>query len=521
MGNQDGYSNDKHYDVVIKGGTVYTGTIDAPKVQDVGIAGDRIAAVGNFEGLADRIIDASGCIVTPGFIDIHTHCDMLFQQLSSRKHLAYEIPEWKGNYCYIFQGVTTVVTGNCGYGFTDTAEWLDLIGSLKFGTNVYHLVPHGVLRLELFGTDQPERLSNGQLELFKNRVSEEMSKGAIGLSTGLSYAPGCMCPADELVEVAKVVRNNGGFYASHIRDETGKATAGGDPAVISAINELIDLGNRAEIPVQLSHVKIMAPFNNVSASQILGCIDSARSKGLDITADQYPYEAGLSFINLHLPDKFKTSMSVKPEFKTGPGRQELIQAIDDVFAYFPPEKWTIVDGPHTGKTLKEIAAIESKRPADVYLELVCLESMPHAIFFNQDANVVRQLATRDYVFTGSDGCTHLDFVFEAHPRMYGTFTKKIKQFALDEKTMDLTSVIRSMTSLPAQKIGAKDRGMIATGYHADIAVIDLNTLEAPASYEKANVYSRGVTHLFVNGVMEIEQGKATGKQGGKALRKTA
>jgi len=511
----------QHYDVLIRGGTVYTGTLDPPIKQDVGIVGDRIKAIGNLDVYADKIINATNCIVTPGFIDIHTHTDLAFLRMSKLKPQAFETPEWKGNHCYIHQGVTTVVTGNCGMGFTDTAKWLDQVNSFKFGTNVYHLMPHGAVRQELFGADQPQELSKNQLASFKSRISDEMEKGAIGLSTGLEYPPGSLASTDELIDLAKVVRRFGGIYTSHMRDESGKANVRGESGVISSIKEVIRIGDEAELPVQISHLKILLPFGTTNALQMIELIESARGKGLDITADQYPYDANSTTINYFLPDKIKTEVSVKPEYKTELGKEKLREAIKEVFRYFPPEKWIICEGEYAGENLKQIGSKRQQEPADIYVELVIREVAPLGIFFTQDMDFIKQLASHDYVFTASDGWTHPSaFGIKAHPRLFGTFIKKIRQFAMDEKIMNMTDVIRSMTSLPASKIGVKKRGMIVEGNYADIAVIDLNKIEAPATYEISEVFSLGVVYLFVNGIMEIENGKATENRGGRALKRS-
>jgi N-acyl-D-aspartate/D-glutamate deacylase len=178
------------FDIVIKGGTIYDGTLTKPYAADIGIQNDKIAAIGELSGKTKKTIDARGLAVMPGLIDVHTHCDLTFKKMGLKRYLAYVMPTWKGNYNYLYQGVTTVVTGNCGYGYSDTEHWHDIINSVKFGTNVYQLVPHGMIREELFGSNQPGELNAKQLDALKMRVAEEMEKGAIGMSTGLAYAPG-------------------------------------------------------------------------------------------------------------------------------------------------------------------------------------------------------------------------------------------------------------------------------------------------------------------------------------------
>jgi N-acyl-D-amino-acid deacylase len=510
-----------HYDVLIKGGMVYSGKYDKPSKQDIGIVGDHIQDVGDLHGSAEDVIDATGYIVTPGFIDIHNHSDLAFMMGDINSPI-FQSSEMKGNYCYIHQGVTTIVTGNCGAGYANTDKWFDLLNSFKLGTNVYHLVPHGMIRMELCGADQPSELSAGQMEVFKSRIAEEMDKGAIGLSTGLEYAPGCVTLPKELVELAKVARRYGGIYTSHMRDESGKVNAVGEAGVISSIKETINLADEAEIPVQISHLKILPPYGTANAAKLIELIESGRQKGLDITADQYPYEANSTFINFILPADVKSPTGVKPEYKTLEGRGNLKQMINEIFTYLPPEKWVICQGEYAGQNLKQIGIAEHRKPEDVYVDMVTQEMAPWGLFFTQSMEYIKQIAQQEYVFTGSDGWIHsTSDPFKVHPRYFGTFIKKIRQFALDEKIMDLAAVIRSMTSLPASKIGAAKRGIIAVGNYADIAVIDLSKVEAPANYETPHLFSRGVEYLLVNGVIEIKNGKPTDRRGGKALKKGA
>ena len=276
------------------------------------------------------------------------------------------MPSWKGNHNYLYQGVTTVVTGNCGYGYADTDQWFDRVKSVGFGTNVYTLVPHGRIREALFGKDQPGKLNQRQLAAMKNRIAAEMEKGAIGMSTGLEYAPGYMADTSELIELSKVVRHHGGINTTHMRDESGKLYPDGDKGIIKSIHEAVKIAQEAEIPVQISHLKISAPINGTRPREVLDVIESARLKGLDITADQYPYAAGSTLISHLLPNDMKTSTSVKEKYKTKAGRREIITVMNEVFKIYPPEKTLIAmyDGKsdYEGKTVKEIAETEGQDP---------------------------------------------------------------------------------------------------------------------------------------------------------------
>lgn len=515
------------FDTLIKNGTVYDGTLSEPYMADVGVKGDRVTAIGSIKGSARTIINAEGCIVTPGFIDVHTHCDLTFKRTGAKRYLAYLIPSWKGNYNYIYQGVTTVITGNCGYGYTDANEWLGIVESVNFGTNVFHLAPHGALRREVLGRKQPRELSAKQMDILKQRVAEEMEKGAIGLSTGLEYIPGWLSTSPELLELARLVRKYNGIYTTHIRDESGKIYPDGSIGVLEAVKEAIDIGRRAEVPVEISHLKISSPTHTVSADQLLDLVEQARMEGIDLTADQYPYDASSTKLSSLLPNEFESSGGVKKQYKTRQGRQEIRQAIREAFTHLGPDKIVITYYPemdsYEGKTLMEIAEIEGTSPEEGYANMVCEDVSPDALFFSQDMKVVNKIMEKDYVITASDGWTIPKGITTPHPRIYGTFPRKLKKFSINNKSnnsnMKFVTVLRSMTGLPAEKFNLKGRGRIANNYFADIAIINLSSITDRATYQEPHQYSEGITHLFVNGKLAIENGKATGNRNGRALRR--
>lgn len=515
--------SERGFDMVIKDGTLYDGTTAAPRVADIGIKGNRVVSVGKITTEALRTINAKGLIVSPGFIDCHTHCDLTFKRLGMKRHLARVMPSFKGNYNYLYQGVTTVVTGNCGYGYTDLNEWFDIHRGVGFGANVHHLVPHGDTRLELFGEKQPERLNKEQLEIFKNKVAAEMEKGAAGFSTRLDVPPGSYADTAELIEIGKVVGRYGGLYATHMRDETGTIDRQGKYGVLKSIAEAIEIGRRAGVPVQISHLKIDSPINELKATRLLGLIEMARKEGLDITADQYPYPAGSTDIGTLIPQQYLDSAGIIKEFREGKGRAELKKAIEATFSNLGPEKTLIVYYPgkeeYEGKTLVEIAGMKGKDPADSLIDMGCEKELPMGVFFSQDIRVVRELMPHDYVFTISDGWTIPKDMMKPHPRLYGTFPRKLRTFVFEEKVMGLAAALRSMTSLPAGKFKIKDRGRIATGCFADITVLNPKTIADRSTYTDPHQYAAGIEYVLVNGVMALENGKATGERGGRPLRR--
>ncbi len=522
--NDGHFKSAAEYDTVIKNGTIYDGTLSEPFRGDIGITADKIMAIGQLTGKSKNTIDATGHIVTPGFIDVHTHCDLSFKRTGLKRYAAYIMPSFKGNSNYMFQGVTTVITGNCGYGYTDTDYWLDIVDWVNFGTNVCHLAPHGMIRMEMFGKDQPKELNATQLDAMKNRVAEEMEKGAFGFSTGLEYAPGLLSSTREFIEINKVVRKYNGIYTTHIRDLTGKKYPDGSYGILKTLAEAVDTARAAEISTQISHLTLKVPFNNIKSEQILEIIDKAREEGLNIHADQFPYPAGATLLSARLPSQFKSASGILDTYKTREGRKLVKKAIEDRFKYSGPEKIFIAmypwHGEYEGRTLQEIADSTGKNPADLYVDFVCEDTSPIAIFFDHNEEVLNDILLRDYIMTASDSWTVPKDMTNPHPQAYGTFPKKLRKYALDEKRISLIQAVRSMTSLPAEKFNIKKRGKIETGYFADIAVINPNTITDHATYRNPHQYCEGIDHLFVNGTLSIENGKATGDRNGLPIKRT-
>jgi N-acyl-D-aspartate/D-glutamate deacylase len=257
---------------------------------------------------------------------------------------------------------------------------------------------------------------------------------------------------------------------------------------------------------------------------VYNLIETARHNGLDVTADQYPYDSGSTDIGFLIPLKYMDANGLKKEYRTGVKKDEVKKSIEATFVYNGPEKTQIVWYPgkekYEGKSLKEIASAMKKDPSDCLIEMACEEEMPVGIFFNQDIAVVREIMPRDYIFTTCDGWTIPKDMMKPHPRLYGSFPRKLKKFALEEKIMDLKSAIRSMTSLPADKFNIKRRGKIVEDYYADVTVTNLNEVSDNATYDKPHQYASGIKYVLVNGVLAIKNGRATGDRGGRPLKRT-
>lgn len=502
------------YDVLIKGGTVYDGTLAAPKNIDIGVKSDKIIALGSLTGPARKTIDAKGLVVTPGFIDVHNHTDLVYFTFGVYKWLAFFKPEWKGNYNYLTQGVTTIIDGNCGYGFPDLDQYFGFMDLLRPGTNVYSLAPHGYMRNALFGEDNPQPLTEAQLEKLKNVLEKEMQKGAVGMSTGLEYQPGAASTTDELIELGKVLKKYNGFYVSHIRDNTGQG-------VLKALKEAIEIGKKAGIPVHISHLQIVEPYADTTPEKIIKLIKKARAEGLNITADSYPYDIGNTWLMMISAPKYRTSLSIRPEYKTGSGREEFLRASEADLKKIDCDQLIINSYPGNrsfeGKSLAQIAKSQNKSLAEMYVELARDNNAPMVLYPCQDMRYVKALMPYDYMMSSSDGAVWTPMVGRPHPRSFGAFPKKMR-LAIDEKLMGLPAAIRSMTSYPAEIFRLKGRGRIAAGYYADLAVIDLPNFRDKATVQDPTENSTGIRYLLVNGVVSIDNGKLTGKRGGRSCK---
>ena len=527
-----GCGSDVAYDTLIRGGEVHDGMGNAPRIADIGIIGDRIVAIGNLTGGGARTIEAQGLLVCPGFIDVHTHVDITLLYLEPIDVFPIDLT---GNFNYMYQGVTTVVAGNCGAGYPDIEVFFDkLDASGGYGTNICSLAPHGLIRDELFGDKQPDPgLNPDQLELMKAAIADQMEKGTIGFSVGLEYANGCFSNTEELIEIAKVVKSYDGLYATHTRDQTGRLGEDGVAAVLTSIDEAIQIGQSADIPVQVSHLQVVKPWeDDFAANQILDRIETARQGGLDITGDIHVSDIGISNLNYRLPIEIKSLWGVKKEYQTPEGRKTVQAEIEKVFEYLGPDKIQTCSVPwkpdksYDLQYLIELPGLpgnEGKTPSECYVDLVADPDhmSPDAYHYEINKDVRDGIIPHDHIFMASDGygsSEDPDRTAVVHPRSFDNFTRVLTEFVIKDRLMDLPSAIRKMTSLPADKFKLRERGRIEEGYFADIAVIDLEKLASHATIEDARHYSTGVEYSLVNGVLAIENGAATDQRAGKILR---
>jgi N-acyl-D-aspartate/D-glutamate deacylase len=494
-------------DIVIRGGTLFDGTGAAPVVADLAVKGDRIVAIGTFEaGKVGLEIDCSGLVVAPGFIDLHNHSDaQLLDRLT------------RANVNFLMQGCTTVVTGNCGSGPIEVAQYYQKIDLAGAGTNVAHLVPQGNLREAVVGNMQRPATAD-EITKMKNLARLAMRDGAWGMSTGLIYVPSSFADTAELAEIAAVVGEEGGLYASHIRNE--------GAGLLVAVKEALDIGKLAKLPVHISHFKSSGRDAWGLVHRAVAMIEEAQKEGQRVTADQYPYIASSTSLEA----------TVIPQWARAGGHKELVARLDDseqatrirdaiaeavhkgddgqrvkIARYAPRPKWA-------GKSLAEIAAAEKSTPVDVVVEIT-RGGGAAVVNFSMSEEDVRYIMTIPWVATASDGRAYLPGGDRPHPRSYGTFSRKIGHYALGEKTVDLAPAIRSSTGLPADILHLPERGYLRLNHFADLVIFDPNNFRDEATFDNPHRYSRGIMHVIVNGQPAIWNGTPTGTLAGRALKR--
>ncbi len=495
-------------EVLLKGGTLHDGSGGNPVVGDVAISKGKIVGVGTVMNVdADWVLDCKGLVVCPGFIDLHNHSDRDILK-----------PETRANLNFLTQGCTTVVTGNCGSGPVDAKDYYDKVDQLGAGTNIAHLLPQGSLRQQVLEMSA-RKPSDSELNRMRELADKAMRDGVWGMSSGLIYVPSSYATTDEIASIAEVVGRHGGIYASHIRGE--------GSGLLQSVDEAIEIGKRGHTPVHISHFKASESANWGLVRQAVARIQKAREAGLKVTADQYPYNASSTSLDATL----------LPTWALEGGRDAMLKRLDDpeqgprirkvvadklqrsadgtalrIARFTPRPKWT-------GKNLVQIAEAENKSAIDIAYE-VFRNGGAQIVHFSMSEDDVRFVMAVDWVATASDGRAFIPGADQPHPRSYGTFTRKLGYYALNENVVSLSQAIRSATSLPAEILGMSDRGLLKAGLVADIAVFDPSEVSDTATFDEPHRYSRGVKFVFVNGQPAIIHGAPTGGLFGKALRRT-
>lgn len=469
---------------LIRNASVLDGTGSPARQIDVRIEGDRIAAVGRLTpGPADRIVDARGLTLAPGFIDTHSHASRGL--LDHRDALAA-----------VSQGITTVVVGQDGSSTYPLAGFFDRLRG-EPAVNVASYVGHGTIRREVMGLDFKRAATPEEVRKMEALLRSELSAGALGLSTGLEYDPGIYSAPDEIVALAKVAAAAGGRYISHIRSE--------DRTLWEAIDEVIAIGRQARMPVQVSHMKLAMRGLWGQADRLVQVLDRARAGGVSITADIYPYTYWQSTITVLFPKRDFANRS-EAEFVI----KEVVAPEDLLITRFEPNP------AYAGKTLAQIAALRNTPPAvalmDVIKEGEDQGESAGVIATSMDERDVARLVQWPFANICTDG--ELD---GAHPRGFGSFPRVLSRYVRERRALTLAEAVRRMTTLAAANVGLADRGAIAPGRFADLVLFDPRTIADRATTAEPHLPSTGVDTVWVNGQVVFTGGGASARYAGRVL----
>jgi N-acyl-D-amino-acid deacylase len=485
-------------DLIIRGGTIYTGS-DAPFVGDVAISGDRIRGVGaRLPYSAARVIDARGMIVAPGFIDPHAHIGEQLADADARTRL---IP------AFLLQGVTTAFIGNDGGGDPDVAAVLGGARARPVGINYAAHVGFGPIRRAVIG-DSDRAPTPGELERMRRMVAAAMCQGALGLSTGLFYAPQSFATTGEVAALAREAGARGGVYDSHLRDESSYSIG-----LEAAVEEAIAIGREGRLPVHISHIKALGVDVHGRAPAIIARIEAARAAGQRVTADQYPWSASGTSL----------AASLVPRWAHDGGRAALLRRLDDpglaerlradmtenLRRRGGAESLLITEGRYRGQRLSQVAQSLGLDPVAAAIAVIRVDDTSVASF-NQTEEDVAAFMRRPWVMTGSDASG-------GHPRAFGSFARKYAEYVRRLNVIALRDFIERSTSLTADTFGLPDRGRLRAGAFADIVVFDPETYAARSTYEHPTLPAAGVRTVLVNGVPAVENGGATGAAAGRGL----
>ena len=535
-------------DILIRNGRIIDGAGNPWYRADIGVKDSKIHAIGKL-GKADakKTIDASGHFVSPGFIDAHSHSDF--------NTLVYRDME-----NIIHQGITTVVAGQCGsspapmsdliraeaqrsldselpQGIKLKISWSSFDDYLKeeekqgLGANVAHMVGHGAIRAAAIGYAARAPTAD-ELEKMREYTAEAMKSGAYGISTGLIYPPGIYAKTDEIIEVAKVAAQYGGIYDSHIRGE-GKT-------LMMALEEALEIGYKAEIPVQISHHKIASRTLWGSSVQTMQMFEEAREKGLDVTVDQYPYKAGSTSLMTLLPPwvhdggREKALERLRDPQLRARMKKEIEEGIEGWENFAGELGWenvfvtsviTDANKPVEGMNMTEIKKHRGAKDefTALYELLLEEEGAPGMVIFYGDEEDVKRIMKHPLHMVGTDaGCCTIEGPFckgKPHPRHYGTYPKILGKYVREEKTITWQEAVRKMTSFPAQRFGILDRGLLRPGMWADITVFNPETVIDRATYKDPHNFPAGIPYVIVNGEITISEGKYSKSRAGTTLRK--
>ena len=526
------------YDIIIKNGTVIDGTNKKGFKADVALKKDKIKKIGSFEkAKAKTVIDAKEQYIVPGFVDIHNHSDSYWT--------LFTVPNLES---MLRQGATTIIGGNCGsslaplvegniivsiqkwvdikevnVNWLSMAEFLNVLEKRKIGVNFGTLVGHATLRRGLLG-EEFRTLKPKEMQMMERMLEDALKEGAFGLSTGLAYSHAKVAPTEEIIKLVKIIKKEGGIYASHIRGEAGE--------LIPAIEETVSIAKKTGVSTEISHFKAMGKKNWPNFSKAIEMIESVsqRSK-ININFDAYPYNATGSVLYILLPDwvaKGGKRMLVK-RLKNPTTKAKVIKEMQEAKSY-EYDKVIVaispVDKTFIGKKISEIAQGQGVSVEEAVINmLVASEGRVITFFETLNEDNVKLALKHPLGFIASDGSGYNMDYYErkkelVHPRCFGTFPRVLGKYVREEKIMSWEQAIYKMTGGPAEKIGLKKRGVLKKGNFADVVVFDPKIVTDKATFENPFQYPEGINYVIVNGKIAIDKGKYTGEMTGKVLRKS-
>jgi N-acyl-D-amino-acid deacylase len=528
-------------DLVLKNGRIVDGTGNPWFFGNVGIKGDMIVDVGMVSQEGLETIDVRDQVISPGFIDGHCHSDLMILD-NPRSEIKLQ------------QGVTSEVLGNCGmtpapfapqnlellrsyvepvlgkterdWSWATVGQYVDSLREARPSENVGTYVGHGTLRIAVMGfEDRPA--STGELGQMKGLLEESLQAGAIGLSLGLMYAPGSYTPGEELAQLCSVLPNYDGLLATHIRGE--------GSSLIPSITEVIWIAERCGCPLQISHLKAAGTGNWGSVTEAMVLVEEARSRGLDVTCDVYPYTAGSTSLTTLLPPWAleggisRTLERLQSRISRERIKEELGYEHDGWDNLMPSTGWDSAyisslskgdDADLEGKNIEEISQSRGAEPADCMMDLLLEQGgKVSMVFFHMAETDVQQVLSWDRSLIASDSLH--DQAGKPHPRLYGTFPRVLARYVRERKLLTLEEAIRKMTSFPARRFRLGKRGLIAPGYAADIVVFDPNEISDKATYDDPKRFPEGISHVLVNGTQAIVSGVHRGARAGRAIEESS
>jgi len=499
------------YDLIMRNARIVDGTASPWYRGDVAVRGDTIALIApRIEARAARIVDVNGLVVSPGFIDIHTH---------ARRGI-FDVPTADN---YVRQGVTTLIEGPDGSSPIPLAPFLEKVAATHITPNFGMFIGQGSIRSEVIG-EVDRAATTAEMDKMRALVRQGMEDGALGLSSGLFYVPGTFTPTEEVIELARVAGEMGGIYISHMRDEA--------KGVIESVRETLVIGERGHLPTQITHHKVVGKANWGRSVDTLRMVDEARARGVDATIDQYPYTASATSIGAALLPAWAqeggreaTLKRLKDPATRAKIKAESVRILRDERGGGDPKNVAVsscqFDPSLAGKNL---AQITQGRGLPITLENAAETAMwiveqggCGGIFHAIGEEDLQRILVHPATMIGSDGEIPIFGRNSPHPRSYGTFARVLGVYVREKELLSLETAVQKMSAFPAQRLGLADRGVLRVGMKADMAIFDPARVRDTATFEKPHSYAEGVTHVIVNGQIVFENGAMTAARPGRIL----